>query len=198
MIQSSMQVRDMRRRPSLAGAAMVVVLLVTAACGGGGPAGDSPAGVVRSAVDKVAAKDLDGLRSLACAGQENMIRDQLGLPAALGSQLLPGMDTQALLDAVQLDVSNLKVGEAAISGDTAQVPVSGEMNVTFDADKIRPIVRQVLESQGTTVSDAALDSMLQALQNYGQDVPLNTSVRLVRESGAWKICQASLASPLPS
>ena len=42
-----------------------------------------------------------------------MIRDQLGLPARWApATLLPGLDMQALLDAVRLDVSGLKLGEA--------------------------------------------------------------------------------------
>lgn len=170
-------------------AAILSLALAVAACATGTPAG-GPEAVVGEALAKVAAKDLDGLRSLACAGQEDRIRDQLGLPGAgLGGELLPGLDTQALADAVVLDVTGLKAGEAAIDGDTAQVPVSGTLKVTFDAEAMRPILREVLAGQGTTMTDEQLDALLTTLEAYGQDVPLDESIRLVRENGAWKICQ---------
>ena len=145
-----------------------------------------------------AAKDLDGLRTLACAGQEDMIRDQLGLPGAVGADLLPGLDTQALIDALRLDVSGVDAGEPAIDGDVAQVPVTGTLKVTFDAVAMRPILRQVLEQQGTTMTDEQLDALLKTLEAYGQDVPIEQSVRLVRENGAWKICQDPVALPSAS
>ncbi len=172
---------------------LLALALAAAACGGSPAPASGPGAVVQDALTKVAAKDLDGLRTLACAGQEDRIREQIGLPTGtdLGSSLLPGLDTQALVDAVQLDVGGLKLGEPAIDGDVAQVPVSGSVKVTFDANAMRPIVRQVLDQQGTSMTDAQLDALLQSLQAYGQDVPLDQSVRLVRENGAWKICQAT-------
>lgn len=187
-----------RTRARIALAALAVLSLVLSACGSAAPATDTPAGVVRTALDRLAAKDLEGMRPLACAGQEDMIRDELGLPAAVGSQLLPGLDTSALLDAVNIDVSKVTIGDAKVDGDTAQVPVSGDMGVKFDAEKMRPILRQVLQSQGTTMTDAQIDALLGTLASYGQSVPVNQSIRLVRESGAWKICQEGLSSPAPS
>ncbi len=181
------------RLPVRACAALVALVLAigVAACGSAAPAG-GPAGVVQTALDKAAAKDLDGLRTLACAGQEDMIREQLGLVSGgLGSALLPGLDTQALIDAVQFDVSGVKLGDPVIDGTTAQVPVSGSVKVTFDSVAMRPILRQVLDQQGASMTDAQLDALLQTLQAYGQDVPLDQSVRLVQESGDWKICQAT-------
>ena len=156
--------------------------------------------MVSEALAKVAAKDIEGLRPLACAGQEDRIRDQLGLPGAVGSglDLLPGLDTQALVDAVKLDVSGVKLGEAAVDGDVAQVPVTGTLKVTFEPDAMRPILRQVLDQQGTTMTDEQLDALIKTLGAYGQDVPLDQSVRVVREDGAWKICQDTIEAPAAS
>jgi hypothetical protein len=174
-----------------AGLLLAGVVLALASCGSG-PTTDSPTGVVRTALDRLAAKDLDGLEALACAGQEDIIRDQLGLPGAVGSELLPGLDTEALLDAVVVDVEDLDVGEATVDGDVAQVPVSGEVGITFDAEKMRPLMRQVMESQGQSMTDEQLDALLAGLEAYGQSVPLDESIRVVREDGAWKICQESV------
>ena len=171
--------------------------LAVAGCAPGAPA-DGPGAVVTDALAKVAAKDLEGLRPLACAGQEDRIRDQLGLPGAVGEELLPGLDTQALLDAVQFGVGDVKAGDAVIEGDVAEVPVTGTLKVTFDAAAMRPIMREVLGQQGTTMTDEQLDALLKTLESFGQDVPVDQTVRLVRESGAWKICQDTLEVPAAS
>lgn len=188
-----------RRAPmrARAMAGLMALAVALAACASGPPAG-GPSAVVQDALAKVAAKDLDGLRALACAGQEDLIRSQLGLAGAIGTDLLPGLDTQSLVDAVNLDVSKLKVGDPTIDGSTAQVPVTGDLGVTFDATKLRPILKQAMASQGSAMTDEQLDALLRTLGAYGQAVPVNQSMRLVQEGGAWKICQQTLASPAPS
>lgn len=187
---------SLRRR--LAGLiATATFALAVAACAPDAPA-DGPEFVVTDALAKVAAKDLEGLRPLACAGQEDRIRDQLGLPGAVGEELLPGLDTQALLDAVQFGVGDVKAGDPVIDGDVAAVPVTGTLKVTFDAVAMRPVLRQVLDQQGTTMTDEQLDALLKTLESFGQDVPVDQTVRLVRENGDWKICQDSLEVPAAS
>ncbi|HYO43257.1 MAG TPA: hypothetical protein VES19_08680 [Candidatus Limnocylindrales bacterium] len=186
------------RRRLAALAASIALLLAVAACAPAAPT-DGPGAIVSEALAKVAAKDLDGLRGLACSGQEDLIRDQLGFPGAIGTDLIPGIDTDALLGAVNLDVADVKLGDPAIEGDVAQVPVTGTLTVTFDAEAMKPILRQFLESQGgTTMTDAQLDALLKTFATQGQDVPLEESVRLIRESGDWKICQETVAVPAAS
>ena len=186
------------QRRRLAGVVATVSLaLAVAACSPGAPA-DGPGAVVTDALAKVAAKDLEGLRPLACAGQEDRIREQLGLPGSIGGELLPGLDTQALLDAVQLGVGDVKAGEAIIEGDVAEVPVTGTIKVTFDAAAMRPILRQVLDQQGTTMTDEQLDALLKTLESFGQDVPVDQTVRLVREDGDWKVCPDAIEVPASS
>ena len=137
----------------------IALVLALGACAPAAPApaGDAPGAVVAEALAKVAAKDLDGLRGLACAGQEDLIRNQIALPAGIGTDLLPGLDTNALLDAVQVDVSGVKVGEATVDADVAEVPVTGAMNVTFDKVAMRPLLRSMLEAQGMTMTDDQVD-----------------------------------------
>jgi hypothetical protein len=182
----------------LAPIATAVALLAAVAACAPGPAGDGPDAVVDQAIAGLAAKDMEGVRALACAGQEDIVREQLGLPDAVGDELIPGLDTEALLDAVRFDVAGLESGEPAIEGDVAQVPVTGTLKVTFDAAAMKPILREVLEQQGTSMTDEQLDALLTTLEAYGQDVPVDQSVRLVREAGAWKICQETLEAPAAS
>lgn len=174
----------------------VLVLLLSAAilvvaCGTSGPAADSPSGVVTTAVARAAAKDVAGLSALACAGQQQTIGQLIAVPESLGAGLLPGVDLPSIMAAVRLDASGVKVGDAVIAGDAADVPVSGSVKVTFDKDTMKPILDKVLAARGTPMSSDQLDALLQGLADYGQDVPLGEQIHLVREQGAWKICQAS-------
>ena len=179
-----------RRRPKILHLAVVVPLVVALAACGGQAATDTPEGVTQQAVERLGAGDLDGLRALACAGQEDVLRQELGAGLGVGS-LLPGLDLTALAQAVQLDTSKLKVGTATVSGDTATVPVTGDIGVTLDAATVRPVLKQLLEAQGATVDDQMLDALLTSMEQFGQDVPIDQALTLTRESGAWKICQAA-------
>ena len=78
------------------------------------------------------------------------------------------------------------------------MPVTGSAKVTFDEVRMRPLVKAILEQRGTPMSDDQLDSLLKTLATYGQDVPIDESIRLVRENGAWKICQDSIEVPAAS
>ena len=92
--------------------------LALAACAPAAPA-DGPGATVAEAIRLAGAKDVVGLRALACAGQEDEVRERLGPPDAVGEQLLPGLDVDALVTAVRLDVSGVVAGEPVIDGDVA-------------------------------------------------------------------------------
>lgn len=168
-------------------AAMLAVVLALAACTAAPTEG--PGATVAEAIRLAAAKDIEGLRGLACAGQEDAAREVLGLPDQVGDQFLPGLDVDALIDAVRLDVSGVEAGEPVIEGDVAQVPVTGSVKITFDAEQVRPILVPFLESQGREMTDEQLDALLSTLEAYGQDIPIDQSIRLVREGGTWKVCE---------
>ena len=174
-------------------AAAVVALAISAGIAACGPSDTTtPDGVVRQAVTLVGSKDLDGLKALACPGQEDLLRSQLGLGSALGDQVLPNLDVQALLDAVSVDVHDVQVGQAAVDGDTAQVPVTGTVTATFDEAAVRPVIEQAF---GKTLTEDQMAAALDALKAYGSDLPVDQSVRLVRQSGTWLICQESVPTP---
>jgi hypothetical protein len=180
-------------------APVLALSLAASACGAQAPDPGGPEAVVQDAIGRVAAKDIEGLRALACAGQEDLILDQLSIGGLVGgAELIQGLDLQALLDAVAVNVDDVEVGKAVTDAETAQVPVEGSLKVTFDAEAMRPFLRQLLEGQGTSMTDEQLDGLLTTLESYGQDVPLDESVRLVRENGAWKICQDTLEAPAAS
>ncbi len=164
-----------------------LLALFAAACGGPAPA-DEAAAVVKTAVERAGAKDLAGLQTLACAGREEQLKTLIGLPSQLGGALLPGIDTATLVEAVRLDVSGLTVGAAVVTGETALVPVGGSLKVTFDKEAMRPILEKLLAVRGTAMSQEQIDALLSGLADYGQDLPLNQQIKVVREQGVWKVC----------
>jgi len=167
-----------------------IVAVLVAACGGTPGAGDSPTGVVKTALDRVAAKQVDKLPELACAAQRDRITEAFDLTGGMAG-LLPGLDAKALLEAVTFDVSKVVLTEGTVSGDTAEVRVTGTMGIEFDAATMREVLRPVLEEQGLPSDDASIDAMLGGLEAMAQNVPVDETVQVVREDGAWKICDAT-------
>jgi len=170
--------------------ALVLALVSTLAACQGGPAEDSPSAVAQRGLALLAAKDVDGLRALTCEGAEEGLLDRLGMPGALDGELLPGIDMDALLEAIVIDTSGLEVSGEAVEGDTAEVTVEGDIRVTFNAEILRPILVQFLESQDRELTDEQVDALLRTLERAGQDFPLTQTLGLVREGGAWKLCSA--------
>lgn len=183
----------MRHRSSLPVLPILALLLVAALVAGcqSGPAADSPTGVVRTALEKLAARDVDALRAMACAGAEEGVLDQLGLPGDLSGELLPGVDMNAVLDAVTLDTTSLVLQNEVVTGETASVDVRGDIRISFDAERVKPLVKSLLEAQGNPLTDEQLDALLVTLGRAAQDLPVDQTVGLVREGGAWKLCSAS-------
>ncbi len=181
-----------RMRPPVAVALLLALVAGLVACGGGAATPDQ---VVAKAVTALVAKDVAGLRALSCAGQEEMLRSQLGIGGTAGDDLLPGLDINAVLDAVTIASADVQYGEPAIDGEVAEVNVTGTVEITFDREAVRPILEAVLRERGSTPTTEQLDAMLTALEAYGHGLPVDQAIRLVRENGAWLICADTVPQP---
>jgi hypothetical protein len=174
--------------------AILILPLLIAACSGGPAAvsGGDPAAVVKDALAKVAAKDVNGVANLACAGQADQVRQQFDMAGQLASAV-PGANAQDIVNSISIDTSGVTVGSPTVTGDTATVPVTGTMKMTFDKEKLRPIIKQLMEAQGGGVqlTDEQIDAFLDQMSGAGQGVPLNETLTLKQEGGAWKICEPS-------
>ena len=119
-------------------AIFILPLLIAACSGGPGAAsGSDPAGVVKDALAKVAAKDINGVANLACAGQADQVREQFDM-AGRSRSAVPGANPQDIVNSITIDTSGVTVGSATVNGDSATVPVTGTMKMTFDKEKLRP------------------------------------------------------------
>ena len=170
---------------------LAIVMFAAAACGssGGGASGGDPAGVVKDALSTVQAKDMTKLQDLACAAKKDEVAKQFDFSSALASAA-PGVDSKQILDALTIDTSKVTIGSATITGDNATVPVSGTMSMKVDTEKLKPIIKTILEGQGLPADDATINQAMGMFAAFGsQDVPMDETLKLVKENGAWKICE---------
>jgi hypothetical protein len=93
-----------------------------------------------------------------------------------------------LFGALNLDQTGLVVTTRSVQDDRAEIHLGGNLAVSFDAERLRSLFREIAEQQGVSVDDAALDSMIAALQATTQSLPINETVAVVREEGTWKLC----------
>lgn len=165
--------------------ALTLVALLLSACGGVG-GGSSPSDTVKEAMRLVDAGDLDGIVALTCDAQKDAMRGQFDL-SSLGP-LAGGMDLGSLFEAVSLDTSEMTFTDANVAGDSAQVQVAGSMGFSFDGEQLRTLFRQLGAQQGQVVDDATLDMIVGAMGDAAQSTPVDQTVEMVREDGAWRIC----------
>ena len=174
-------------RVSLAGLLTAATLLLTA-CGGGAPGTNDPASSVKAALAAAQSGGFAKLADYACAAKKGSIADLFGGGGA-DALASAGIDSQALFDSMKLEFSDVNATETSKSGDTAVVHVTGNAKITIDPAKFRPILKQMLEAQGQTVTDAVLDAALSAMSGQlNQTTAIDETVNVVNESGKWLIC----------
>lgn len=165
--------------------ACAVLSVWLAGCGSAAP--DNAAGVVRQAFSLVDQGDIDGVVGITCEAQKATIRQQFDLSGSFG-RIVPGVDVNQLIEAIILDTTGLAITQTSGTGDKASVQVNGTMKVSVDAPRLRDMFKKLAEQQGQPVDDATLDGLVSTLQAVSQSIPVNQTVDVVREGGAWKLC----------
>jgi hypothetical protein len=85
-------------------------------------------------------------------------------------------------------MSAVTITEASVSGDAATVQLAGSMRLVVDPARLKEILRQLATQQGMPLDEASLDAGIATMQSVMGSIPVNETVDLVREAGAWKIC----------
>jgi len=182
------------RKASVFLAAAVLASLTLASCSGGGAGGD-PVSTVQEVFRRMEAKQFSQIAELACSARRAELSEQLDLGKAMSASL-PGIDPQQLLDSMTIKLNNLDVKESSRSGDQAVVHVKGQLSLSFDPEKFKPILKEILKAQGLgDVDDAMLDQFLgPMLEQAEQGTDMDDDVELVNEGGTWLIC-GNLVTP---
>jgi hypothetical protein len=156
--------------------------------------GDSPGQVVTRAVVNIVAHDLPGASRLVCAGQ----RDPRAFPFLIGGIFqpvgaLPDYDVARTLSIIGLDASRVTVTETERLAVSAEVRVGGTLVEHFDPAAVEALFRTMAAESGQPLDQALLDETMAKVSAGDVELPVDESVRVVQENGAWKICP-----PLPT
>jgi len=166
----------------------LVLIAMLAGCGGGSGPGSDPAGTVKSALDAMSSGKLDSLAQYACAAQQSSLPELLGGSGPTGA-LPSGFGD--ILNSMKITYQNLDVKQTNVSGDTATVHVTGNIQVSFDEAKMKEFIKQMMGASGQTVDDATINRALAAMKSQlsGAGTSLDQDITLKNEGGKWLICK---------
>ena len=173
--------------PSASWILALVLSAVTVVPGLPAAAQDPPEGVVNELLDAIAAKEFDRVGDLACAEERASVVAQFDVAASFTD--IPGLDGEAFLEAFEFGVEDRSVTLLSEEGDEASVDVSATLTMAMDPDAARPFIVTILESSGVEVTDEMVEQGLAAFMSGTEEgQQLDATVRVVREDGAWLIC----------
>ena len=172
------------RTVALFGAIMIAV----AACGGGGSNANEPTGAVTAALDAAKSGGLSKLADFACAAKKGDIAAAFG-GEGLGELTALGISPDDLFNSMQMSFENVAATEKSRDGSTAVVHVTADMKISFDRTKFKDILKKIMEAQGQTLDDAALELMMGAMEGQlSQTQKMDEDITVVQEGGKWLIC----------
>jgi hypothetical protein len=162
------------------------VVLLVAACGGAASTND-PSGAVQAALG-AASGGITKLADFTCAAKKNDVTDAFG--ASSLSQLQgAGVNMNDLFGAVSIKFENVTTKETSKSDSAATVHMTADMTISFDKDKMKALMKTVLQAQGQPVDDAALDNLMAMMSTQlSQSQKLDEDVSVVNEGGKWLLC----------
>ena len=166
----------------------VVLLLsmVLTACGGGSSGGDKPVDAVKGVVKAMEKLDVSEARKYVCAAHKDAIPD---LESDLAELEELGIDAEKFLDAMKVEMSDMKYEEKSKDDDKAVVHVSGKIVFDIDLDALRPLFAELFESMGLEPTDEMLDEMMADFAgDMGEEATIDGDVNLVKEGDDWLVC----------
>lgn len=174
----------------LRSAAFAAVLIVSlAACSGGiGGANQSePAGAVKAAFDAAQSGGIAKMAEFSCAAQKDSLANMFGDAGELAGS---GVDLEELSNAMKFEFKDIQTTEKSRTGTNAEVHVTGTATVSFDAAKMREVMKTVLAAQGQPVDDATLDMAMNMMAGQlSQTTPIDEDFTVVQEGGKWLMCE---------
>ena len=163
---------------------LLAVALILAACGGGS-GGDEPTDVVKKVAKAMQELDIDETSKYYCKEMAEELNEGLDL----GGVEDMGIDPDEMLEAFKIKMDDMKYEEKSKSGDSAIVRITGKIGMEFDTDKLKSIMKKVLEAEGEKVSDEDLEMVVDMFGKFGgQEIPVDAEVELIKEDGDWVVC----------
>jgi hypothetical protein len=165
----------------LGGAALLAVAI--AACS----LSQEPADAVRGAVAGTVAHDLGAAASYVCPER----RGDGQLPFIIGgiTGAVDGLSFEEGFALITFDASGLSVMEEQRDGDVALVSLSGTLVEIIDPARYEAAYRAGIEARGEPVDQPLLDQVLNLIGGGRYELPVDQTVRVVRQNGTWQACE---------
>ena len=172
-------------------ATVALVAFTIAGCSGGiGGGANDPVSVVNEAMNAAETGGFSKLTEFACQANKDDISEAFG-GGDLGALSAAGIDPNELLGAMKIDFQDMAVTPVSQSGSEATVHLKGKMAMTFDAEAIRTIVKQILEAQGLDATDQMIDVAMSAMEEQlTQTQDIDTDMKVIQENGKWVLCES--------
>lgn len=194
----------MRARSSsalFAGVALTLGLALSPGALAAGPSADDPAATVNALLDTLVAKDFGGIGQYLCAAKRDAAVARFDLQTQFAG-LGEGIDVQALFDGITVATPGRSVAVTAADETIATVTVGGSITLDVTDDAARTFVTQLLESQGSEVTEELLDQYTPLLiAQLEAPQPLDDDIAMSREDGVWLVCDDTFGaegSPAPT
>jgi hypothetical protein len=112
-----------------------------------------------------------------------------GSAAGMEQLTSAGVDPNEVMSALSIKFDNLTTKESSRTDKDATVHVNGNMTVTVDPEKFKPILKTILGAQGLPNDDATIDAALTTMAgSLTKTQAVDEDVKLVNENGKWLIC----------
>jgi hypothetical protein len=175
--------------------ARLALLALVSGCGGMLP-NERPSDAVRGALDRIAAHDLAGGSVFTCRAQ----RDPNDFPFTVPGIFFPLAQVPTppipqTLALITIDARDLRIEEPPnVAPDDLEVEVqlSGSLWLTLDPEEVESAVRAAVRLQNDPLDEALLEATLAGIRGGPVELPVDQTVRVVREDGGWRVCD-----PLP-
>jgi hypothetical protein len=168
---------------------LTFVMVLVTACGGAAGGGGDPSSAVKAAFDAAGSGGLAKLDDFACAAEKGKVSEMFGSAAGMEQLTAAGVDPNQVMSAIAIKFDNLTTKESSRTDKDATVHVNGNMTVTVDPAKFKPILKTILQAQGLPSDDATIDAALTAMSgSLSKSQAIDEDVKLVNENGKWLIC----------
>jgi hypothetical protein len=156
---------------------------------------DTPAEMVRRAMQAVAAHDLPSASLLVCAER----RDANDFPFTISGIFepvgaLPDFDVARTLEIIRLDPGGLRYEEVRRAGGVAEVEVTGTLVQGFEPAEVEALFREMAADLGQPVDEALLQETLAKVSGGTVRLDVREVVAVAQEAGTWRICQPAPVS----
>jgi hypothetical protein len=151
------------------------------------PEPQAPVDAVRGAVAATVAHDLGAAAIHVCP--ERRADGQLPFVISGITGAVDGLSFEEGFVMITFDASGLSIVEERRDGDVALVSLSGTLVEMIDPARYEAAYRAGIAARGEPVDQPLLDQVLDLIGGGRYELPVDQTVRVVRQNGIWQVCE---------